>query len=179
MAEHTAKIGKLKQDKVEAHSREDEQLATKIRKQIDAAEAKVIDLEERQAGAQLAASRADSERTEWITGHYLDLVAALEPDAKRAAKAIDELSDQLLDAVKQWQDVSGTVARLASIAGQAGRAPSLGWDALAKELRNRPQPTPVPLPGGQFGIASVVPHDDPDPAIREPARQEIREKAKR
>ena len=63
LAEHNAKIGELKRRKIDAHSREDEQLATKIREQIDAAEAKIIDLEERQAGAQLAASRADSERS--------------------------------------------------------------------------------------------------------------------
>jgi hypothetical protein len=175
LAEHQAKIGELKQRKIDAHSRDDEQLAAKIRKQVDAAEAKIVDLEERQAGAQLAASRADSESRKWITDHFRDLISELEPDAKRAAKAIDELADRLIAAVRAWESVKGQAANLLHVAGQNQSVPSLGWDELSQALRRRPKPTPLPLPRWSATAVSVVEHDDPDAAIREAARQRVRE----
>ena len=176
LAEHNAKIGELKQQKIDAHSREDEQLAAKIRKQIDVAEHKVTDLEERQAGAQLTASRADSERTQWIGANYPASLRELEPEAREAARAIDRLADELLAAVKRWEDIRSRVSALAHTGGQTAHVPGLGWDELTQALRHRPRPTRAPVPG-EFGVPSVVEHDDPDPTVRERARSEIKEKA--
>jgi hypothetical protein len=178
LAEQQRKIGELKQRKVGAHADENESLASKLRRQIAEAEGKIVDLEERQAGAQLAASRADAERTKWITDHYRDLISELEPDAKRAAKAIDERADELIVALKLWENVKSTVAALGHVAGQNQPLPNLGWDELSRALRRRPQPTKVPLPQWSATGVSIAPEHDPDPVVREAARNEIREKTR-
>ena len=176
LAELAGKVTELKQQRVQAYADEDERKATQLSKRIVDAQAKQEEIDERRQGAELASRRADAERTEWIRDHYRDLVAEIEPEAREAARTIDELSEQLLAALKAWQDVSGKVAALAHTAGHAGRAPTLEWDEIARSLRRRPKPTPLPLPGPRMA-ATVVPEHDPDEQVREKARSEIKAKS--
>jgi chromosome segregation ATPase len=180
LAELSARVAELRKKKISAHADQNESLAAKLRRQIDEGQAKISDLEERQQGAELASRRASSERTKWIADHYRELVSALEPDAQQAAQTIDRLADELLAAVKEWGGVSGKVSALAHAAGQTNqRVPNLGWDEIAQALRHRPKPTPLPLPGQRFDAASIAPEHHPDPAVREPARAAIKEKARK
>lgn len=176
LAELGAKVSELKQARVGAYADEDEPKAARLSKKVADLQAKQEELDERRAGAELAARRAADERQSFVAKRYADLVAELEPQAKEAAQAIDALSEQLLAALKAWQDVSGKVSALGHTAGINTRVAGLGWDELSRELRRRPQPTPLPLPGPR-ATASIVAHDDPDEAVREPARSEIRAKS--
>jgi hypothetical protein len=92
LAEHQAKIGELRQRKIDAHSRDDEQLAAKVRKQIDAAEAKVVDLGERQQGAEVASRRADSERTRYVAGWSARLSPTRSEQQRRSTSALTSSS---------------------------------------------------------------------------------------
>ena len=176
LAELGGKVSELKQQRVNAYADEDERKAGQLSKKIADAQAKQQELDERRAGAELAARRAAAEHQAFVQARYRDLVAEIEPQAREAAQAIDGLADQLLAALKEWDAVKGRVAGLAHLAGQTERAPALGWDELARDLRRRPRPTPSPLPQW-FAAVTVVKHDDPDPTVREPARAAIGEKS--
>jgi chromosome segregation ATPase len=178
LAELAAKVDALKEERVLAYSVEDERRASQLSKKIADLQVKQEEVGERRRGAEVAAQRVTGEHQAFVAERYPDLIAEIAPQAREAAKRIDQLSDQLLTGLKAAEDIRGRVSDLARIAGRTGQhAPSLGWDQLARLLRDRPRPTPIPMPEGWFAPATVVPHDHPDEAIRQNAREKVREQS--
>jgi hypothetical protein len=155
----------------------DEQLAAKIRKQIDAAEAKVIDLQERQAGAHLASCRAQGEVDAWRTEHVGQLLDEIAPAAHTAAENITARVAELEEARQSWHQTADRVSALVRGSIDPKAIPSLDRaDSAVREPRRDIGDVPVPLPR-ELGAATVVPMHDADPAARESARAAITEQA--
>jgi chromosome segregation ATPase len=176
VAELAAKVSALKEERINAYADEDERNASQLSKKIADAQARQAQLAERRAGAELAVRRATGEHQAFVVERYPDLIGEIQPQAREAAKRIDDLSDQLLAALQAWEATKSQVTALAHAAGQTAHVPGLGWDELSRDLRRRPRPTKAPLPR-QLGTIAIPPEHDPDPAIRETARSEIRETA--
>lgn len=134
-----------------------------------------VELQERRAGGELAANRAQAEHDRYRAEHIRELLDEVKPDAVAAAKAVEDAAHALVDA---WADLVQVDARVnALVRGIDGmlhaRTPTN--DAYAQlELAARrtlengpPQP---PLPGDFHQTIAIPAVDDPDPDIRDAAR---------
>jgi hypothetical protein len=151
---------------VEAFARADEALARKLAQQRTEAEAHVADLDERVAGAERAAARAQTSHDAFIVEHIRALLNELTPTARAAASRIAETAEAFEDAVGQWHGVEAQVIALlrpvASI--DSKQIPHISpWDEIRTTLRrlrfDRTPPAPLPDHVGQVKVTI-----DPPPA---------------
>ncbi len=170
-----AKAVELREAQVEAFATGNETAAKKLQAQRDKAEAEATGpWPERVAGAERAVQRADAERVTFATENYDGLITERQPDATAVVEAVTAALAALRDAHKRWHEVEGEVAALTGLAGRdASRIPrfpqpleDLVRDARRADGLDVPAPVPVAM-----APMTINPEHDPDPEVREAARQ--------
>ncbi len=172
-------VERLTESRVEAFAAGDERLADKLLAERQAAEATVREFEERVAGAELAAQRAEAEQAQFATHNCDALFTERGPAADAAAGAVKDVVGQLVAAKARWEAIASETANLLRLAGRSTQHvptfPAQLGD-LAKDARRAGDvDVPRPVPGVPRSAARVLAVDDPDPAVREQARAKIAE----
>lgn len=175
VAENDHAIAALKAERIAAYAEDDERKVTALQRKADAANAKALELEERRAGAELAANRAHAEHDRYRGDHVRELLDEVKPDAVAAAKAVEDAARVLVDA---WAQLSQIDARINTLTrGVDGfmhsRTPTNDTYAQLELAARRtldsgpPQP---PLPGDFHQTITIPVVDDPDDDVRDAAR---------
>jgi len=172
-----AEIKQLTDAVTDAYADDDEDRAAKASKQRAALEqGSLREAEERLEGAKRAVANAEAERGLFAAENVDGLIAERQPDARAAAQAVEEAVEQLGRAHAAWTGVESDVAALLRVAGRnlgtLPRFPELLANLVRDARRAGGVGVPVPLPG-ERAYATIAPHDDPDPGIREAARAKI------
>lgn len=175
VAENDHVIATLKAERISAYAEDDERKVTALQKKAANANARALELEERRAGAELAASRAQAEHDRYRAQHVHDLLAEVEPDAVAVAQAVEEAAHALVAAWAELGQVDGRINTL--IRGLDGfmhaRTPTNNAYAQLELAVRRtldagpPQP---PLPGDLHQTITIPAVDDPDDDVRNAAR---------
>jgi len=170
-----AKAVELREAQVEAFATGNETAAKKLQAQRDKAEAEATGpWPERVAGAERAVQRADAERVTYAMENYEGLIGERQPDAATAVDAVRDALTSLRDAHQAWHAVEQDVAALIALAGHdASRMPRFPGqleDLVRDARRARGLDVPAPLPVAMAPM-TINPEHDPDPAVREAARQ--------
>ncbi len=176
---HASKVEveRLTESRVEAFAAGDERLADKLLAERQAAEATVREFEERVAGAERAAQRAEAEQAQFATHNCDALFTERGPAADAAVGAVKDAVGQLVAAKQAWDGIAAATAVLLRFAGRStADIPSFPAQIgdLAKDARRAGAvDVPRPVPGVPRSAARVVAVDHPDPAVSGPARAEI------
>jgi hypothetical protein len=176
-----AEIAQLTDAVTDAYADGDEAKAAKASKQRAALEhGSLREAQERLEGAKRAVAKAEAERGLYAAENVDGLIAEREPDARAAAQAVEDAVEHLGQAHTQWTGVESDVSALLRVAGRnAGTLPRFP-ELLANLVRDARRAggvgVPLPLPG-ERAFMHVAAHDDPDPEIREAAREKIARKA--
>lgn len=178
-AEHRAAhadIERLSEARVNAFAAGDEKTAAKLHKERSQAEAMVRDLAERVAGVERAVTLAENERGGFAARNLDGLLRELHPGAVATAAAVKDAMTAFVEAERAWEAFAGDVRRLLQLAAADTGTLAMFPGELSNLARNTRRAggtdVPLPLPRAQpFG--GPVPEDDPDPEIREAAREKV------
>lgn len=176
-----AEADRLREALTEAYSVDDQAQVDKLTRAKVKADARAAEpWAERTAGSERAANRLQAEVDAWRLQNFRELLAEIEPEAHAAAEAVTTKVAELEQARRHWHEVSARVSALvADVPGINQRTANFDQvDAAVRQLRRDIGSVPLPLPR-MAAIAALVPEHDPDEGVREAARAEIREKAKR
>ena len=165
-----AEVERIGEARVEAFAAGDEGLAAKLQAERGKAEATVLDLQERLAGAERGVQRAEVERAQFAT-HYCDAILAERlPDAQAAVGAVKDAVGRFVTAKDGWQQIGADTRSLLRLAGRSTAHVPTFPERLAELARDAKRAgdvdVPLPVPGvPRTAAAVVVPEDIPDPAI--------------
>ena len=146
-----ADVARLRDAVIDAHADGDEQRAAKAsRERAELEQSALREAQERLEGARRAVQRADVERSTFAVQSIDALIAEREPDARAAARAVEEAVERLGQARAAWNAVEADVAALLRLAGKnTGELPRFP-EALATLVRDARRAggvdVPAPLP---------------------------------
>jgi hypothetical protein len=138
----------------EAYASEDAKLVNQRRDELQAAEAKVLDLQHRVDAAAVRIDRAQREADTFVAEHARDLLDELEAEAREAAANLTRDGVEVVRSHRAYLTLRTEIDRLvAAVPGATSRAdgpePSHPWERQLRDLeravRDIPE-VPAPLP---------------------------------
>lgn len=174
-------LAQSREDLVEAFASGDDAEAEKVQKRRDAITADLENWRARVEGVRRAADRARVARDQFIVENHADLVAERRPGALAAAAALEQTLRAFVEACHAWQaEERAQIELLKPVPARDGRdIPQLPVASLFTDAKRALggafyPPLPEVSPPSVVGIAAEY---DPDPEVREDARQKIKRKA--
>jgi hypothetical protein len=138
----------------EAYAAQDDRLAAKLRKDLQAAEADVLDFQHRLAAAGLRAGRAQAEADTFQAEHARELLDEREPAARAVAEQLTRTGLEAVRLHRAYRELRTEIDTLvAAVPGATSRAdgpaPSHPWESVLQDLtrviQEHPEVAP-PLP---------------------------------
>ncbi len=169
----TGDIQKLTADRVGAFAADDEDAARRAEATRAKVEATLTDLQERHAGAELGARRAEADRDKFTVDNIHGLIRELTPPALAIRDQLKAKIAEVEQLAQAWHQAEARlVTLLRPVPNIDGRdVPTIdAVDGYVRDLAAAAHSLPAPLPRGIANTASIPAHDDPDDDVREAAR---------
>jgi hypothetical protein len=151
-----ADVERLKTARIDTLAGDDDELAGRLRAELDQAERAVRDLGDRLTAARLQSERAEGARQQFASDNIHGLLGEHERDAQAAADAVTAALDQLQAAHGQWREAEAGTLSLLRLGGRVRDYtppfPSELGDLLRRLSRSSATiPAPLPTGGGPLG----------------------------
>lgn len=158
IAEASDRIEALKQARIQSFSQGHEHEAAKLAAERSTLESAIEELEERRLGAELAAQRAHTGRSAFLTANVSTLLAELGPAGRDAAQAIEQTAAALQAARVRWHEIEGKVTTLLrAVQGDTRAVPSLEAVDRATKVMAAAVADGVPVPTPSAVVQTVTP----------------------
>jgi len=173
----SAEAERLREALVEAFAADDKAEAEKLTRAVDKAQLHAAEpWRERVDGSKRAANRLQAEVDAWRAEHVRELLDEVSPSAHAAVEAVRTAIAALEEARQGWHQTADRVSALIRGSIDPKAMPSFDRvDSAVREFRRDVGPIEPPLPRWQS--VSIPAVDDPDPAVRGPVRQAVKDKA--